>query len=56
MARTKIGLIGAGNIGGELAHLAATHPQWPYYFIRHDSRDLLRPDDANTFLLTIGGN
>ena len=24
MARTKIGLIGAGNIGGELAHLAAT--------------------------------
>jgi hypothetical protein len=38
-----------------LAHLAATHPQWPRYFIRRDSRDLLRPGDANTFLLTIGG-
>lgn len=38
-----------------MAHLAATHPQWPRYFIRRDSRDLLRPGDANTFLLTIGG-
>lgn len=38
-----------------LAHLAATYPQWPRYFIRRDSRDLLRPGDANTFLLTIGG-
>jgi tetratricopeptide (TPR) repeat protein len=38
-----------------LAHLAATHPQWPRYFIRRDSKDLIRPGDANTFLLTIGG-
>jgi WD40 repeat protein len=38
-----------------MAHLAATHPQWPRYFIRRDSRDLLRPGDASTFLLTIGG-
>jgi hypothetical protein len=38
-----------------LAHLAATHPGWLRYFIRRDSRDLLRPGDANTFLLTIGG-
>jgi len=37
-----------------LAHLAATHPQWLRYFIRRDSKDLLRPGDANTFLLTIG--
>jgi hypothetical protein len=37
-----------------LAHLAATHPQWPRYFIRRDSKDLLRPGDAKTFLLTIG--
>jgi tetratricopeptide (TPR) repeat protein len=38
-----------------LAHLAATHPQWLRYFIRRDSQDLLRPGDASTFLLTIGG-
>jgi len=37
-----------------LAHLAATHPQWLRYFIRRDSKDPLRPGDANTFLLTIG--
>ena len=38
-----------------LAHLAATHPHWLRYFIRRDSKDLLRPGDAKTFLLTIGG-
>ena len=38
-----------------LAHLTATHPQWPRYFIRRDSHDLLRRGDANTFLLTVGG-
>jgi hypothetical protein len=38
-----------------LAHLAASQPQWPRYFIRRDSKDLLRPGDANTFLLTLGG-
>jgi len=38
-----------------LAHLAATHPRWPRYFIRRDSKDLLLPGDANTFLLTVGG-
>jgi hypothetical protein len=38
-----------------LAHLAATHPQWLRYFIRRDSKDLIRPGDANTFLLTVGG-
>jgi hypothetical protein len=38
-----------------MAHLAATHPNWPRYFIRRDSRDLLSPGDATIFLLTIGG-
>ena len=28
MARSKIALIGAGNIGGTLAHLAAADPVW----------------------------
>ena len=37
------------------AHLAATHPHWPRYFIRRDSRELLSPGDAKTFLLTVGG-
>lgn len=37
------------------AHLAATHPQWLRYFIRRDSRELLRPGDGKTFFLTIGG-
>jgi hypothetical protein len=50
-------LTGGAGVGKTafLAHLAAAHPQWPRYFIRRDSRDLLRPGDANTFLLTIGG-
>lgn len=38
-----------------MAHLAKNHPGWPRYFIRRDSRELLRPGDANTFLLTAGG-
>jgi hypothetical protein len=38
-----------------MARLAATHPDWLRYFIRRDSRELLSPGDAKTFLLTIGG-
>jgi hypothetical protein len=38
-----------------MAHLAATHPQWPRYFLRRDSVNFLRPGDAKTFLLTVGG-
>lgn len=56
-ARRFVVLTGGPGVGKTafLAHLAATHPQWPRYFIRRGSRDLLRPGDANTFLLTIGG-
>jgi hypothetical protein len=38
-----------------MAHLAAAHPGWLRYFIRRNSRELLSPGDAKTFLLTIGG-
>lgn len=38
-----------------MARLAAYHTDWPRYFIRRDSRDLLRPGAANTFLLVVGG-
>ena len=38
-----------------MAHLAAKNPQWLRYFIRRDNRHLLRPSDAKTFFLTIGG-
>ncbi|MCL7454917.1 MAG: ATP-binding protein, partial [Anaerolineae bacterium] len=50
-------LTGGAGVGKSafMAHLAATHPRWPRYFIRHNSRELLRPGDAKTFLLTIGG-
>jgi hypothetical protein len=50
-------LTGGAGVGKSafMAHLAATHPQWPRYFIRRDSRVLLRPGDAKTFLLTVGG-
>jgi hypothetical protein len=50
-------LIGSAGVGKSafMAHLAATHPQWPRYFIRRDSRELLRPSDGKTFLLTVGG-
>jgi hypothetical protein len=37
-----------------LAHLAKTQPRWLRYFIRRDSKTLLRPGDANTFLQTVG--
>ncbi|MFC1878753.1 ATP-binding protein [Chloroflexota bacterium] len=50
-------LTGGAGVGKSafMAHLAATHPQRPRYFIRRDSWQLLRPGDAKTFLLTIGG-
>jgi hypothetical protein len=50
-------LTGGAGVGKSafMAQLAATHPQWPRYFIRRDSRELLRPGDAKTFLLTVGG-
>jgi len=38
-----------------LAHLAAEHPNWLRYFIRRNSQEILKPGDAKTFLLTIGG-
>lgn len=49
-------LTGGPSVGKTafLAHLAATHPHRPRYFIRRDSRQFLRPGDATTFLLTIG--
>jgi len=50
-------LIGEPGIGKTafMANLAAKHPGWPRYFLRRDSRELLRSGDAKTFLLTIGG-
>ena len=50
-------LTGRAGVGKTafMAHLAATHPRWPRYFIRRDSKGLLRPGDAKTFLLTVGG-
>lgn len=50
-------LTGTSGVGKTafLAHLAAVHPRWLRYFIRRDSRELERPSDAATFLLTIGG-
>ncbi len=38
-----------------LAHLAAMHIDWLRYFIRRDSRQMVRPGDAKSFLLTVGG-
>src|SRR5688500_12306001 len=48
------GSAGAGK-SAFMAQLATTHPQWLRYFIRRDSRELLRPSDGKTFFLTIGG-
>jgi hypothetical protein len=50
-------LTGGAGVGKSavMAHLAATNPQWLRYFIRRDNRYLLRPSDAKTFYLTIGG-
>lgn len=49
-------LTGAPGVGKTafLAHLAATHRDWPRYFVRRDSHQLLLPGDATTFLLSIG--
>jgi hypothetical protein len=50
-------LTGAAGLGKTafMAHIAAAHPDWLRYFIRRDSRILLGPGDARTFLLTVGG-
>lgn len=50
-------ITGGAGVGKSafMADLAATHLQWPRYFIRRDSWQLLRPGDAKTFLLTVGG-
>ncbi len=39
-----------------LAHLAATHSQWLRYFIRRDSRDLLRPSPRHRRAGQAGGH
>ncbi len=44
---------GAGKTG-LIAELARSHPQWPRYFIRRDSRASLTGGDVQSFLLSIG--